>query len=216
MIIPIKKIILEDIDIGDIAGTGALTAGAGYLAHKGITTGLPKALGLRTEYHTTTKKNAKNIMKTGYLDPNYGGTGASAETKNPEYIKNSKNYVHITGNVASSGNTLKDRLISNVQTMAYRSALNNPEAIVGKDKNRSTTEKWKDLSKGIVRSINPIKNKAETLVIMAPKKHFNFKNFEVDKDAGGMAMKTKNPVKVYSNKYSALYNNIKSSIKNKK
>ena len=33
MIIPIKKIILEDIDIGDIAGIGALTAGAGYLAH---------------------------------------------------------------------------------------------------------------------------------------------------------------------------------------
>ena len=37
MIIPIKKIILEDIDIGNIAGIGALTAGAGYLAQKQVT-----------------------------------------------------------------------------------------------------------------------------------------------------------------------------------
>ena len=79
---------------------GATEAGAGgYLAYKGLEHGLPRALGIRTEYHTTSKENASLIKKAGnWLDPKFGGkNGWAAKIESDVYVQNSKNYVHITG-----------------------------------------------------------------------------------------------------------------------
>lgn len=74
-------------------------AGGGYLAYKGLEHGLPRALGIRTEYHTTSKENAKLIEKAGnILDPAFGGkNGWSSKVDSYSYIRNSKGYIHITG-----------------------------------------------------------------------------------------------------------------------
>lgn len=77
--------------------------GAG-LAYSGYRSGIPRLLGIRLERHTTGKSNLDSIFKgkrKGYLDPAKGGTGASTikiDGENvPEFIKNSRNYVHTTG-----------------------------------------------------------------------------------------------------------------------
>ncbi len=75
---------------------GARIAAGGYLASKAITSGLCRTLGIRIEEHTTSLKNAKNIIKDGcILDPKYGGTGNAKAMSN--YQEASKNFVHITG-----------------------------------------------------------------------------------------------------------------------
>lgn len=57
------------MDRNDVLGT-AQVAGGTYLGYQGIKHGLPRALGLRTEYHTTSKANAELIRKAGnVLDP---------------------------------------------------------------------------------------------------------------------------------------------------
>ena len=94
----------KDSTVKDIATIG----GGSILAAKGVKHGLPRALGLRLETHTTQGKAAKNILVNGgYLDPSYGGSGGAGENlknKMPgmadqaeDFIKNSKGYVHITG-----------------------------------------------------------------------------------------------------------------------
>ena len=58
------------------------TALGGYLGYKTIFQGLPRLLGIRIEYHTTSRENAELIKKSGYfLDPKFGGkTGLSARS----------------------------------------------------------------------------------------------------------------------------------------
>lgn len=59
-----------------IKGVGSL-AGAGYVGQQAIRSGLPRLLGVRLESHSTSKKNAREILKNGgILDPNKSGTGA--------------------------------------------------------------------------------------------------------------------------------------------
>lgn len=50
------------MDRNDVLGTAQL-AGGTYLGYQGVKHGLPRALGLRTEYHTTSKANAELIRK---------------------------------------------------------------------------------------------------------------------------------------------------------
>lgn len=67
-----------------------------YFLEKGITSGLTRILGVRLEEHTTSGKNAKKIIENGcILNPEFGGTGCSKNTK--QFTQKSKNYVHITG-----------------------------------------------------------------------------------------------------------------------
>ncbi len=67
-----------------------------FLAEKGVTSGIRRILGIRIENHTTSKENAKNIIKNGcVLDPVFGGKGASQIIGSFE--ENSSNFVHITG-----------------------------------------------------------------------------------------------------------------------
>lgn len=67
-----------------------------FFAEKGVTSGIRRILGIRIENHTTSKENAKNIIKNGcVLDPVFGGKGASQIIGSFE--ENSSNFVHITG-----------------------------------------------------------------------------------------------------------------------
>ena len=218
MTIPIKQIILEvgyapedivDLNIlhpdENFIGTNYGKIGLGaYLTHKGITTVLPKTLGIRTEYHTTSNDNAKKILNTGYLDPSYGGTGGAGEKiKNERFVNNSKNFAHITGNINSSGSSIKDRINSNIQNIMYKAVYN-----LDKDKKVSA----KELGKGLFKSLIPGIDNSKTLIVMQPKDYFNKDRFSSDRDSGGEAMKTKEKIPVYSNKYSALYDQIKQKV----
>lgn len=78
-----------------VGGTATLGLG-GYAGYKAITSGARRMLGVRIEEHTTSKRNAQNIIKDGkILDPKYGGKGSAQFAKH--YKKNSENFVHITG-----------------------------------------------------------------------------------------------------------------------
>ena len=86
------------MDMFNIIGTGQILAG-GYIGYKSLEHGLPRALGIRIEYHTTSKKNAELIKRAGYiLDPKFGGkNGFSEMVLNREFINNSEKFIHITG-----------------------------------------------------------------------------------------------------------------------
>ena len=74
-----------------VIGTAEAGVG-GYLAYKGLEQGLPRALGIRMEYHTTSKESANLIKKAGnWLDPKFGGKGWSAKVESDVYVQNSKN-----------------------------------------------------------------------------------------------------------------------------
>lgn len=71
-------------------------AGAVLLSKAAVESGIPRALGIRVESHSTSKEAAKSILENGgNLDPNYGGKGAAKVSK--QFQENSANYVHITG-----------------------------------------------------------------------------------------------------------------------
>ena len=55
----------------------AYLGGSGYVGQQAIRSGIPRLLGVRLESHSTSRKNAKEILKNGgWLDPNKSGTGA--------------------------------------------------------------------------------------------------------------------------------------------
>lgn len=86
------------MDRHDVTGAAQI-AGGSYLGYQGIKHGLPRAAGIRIEYHTTSKENAALIKKAGnILDPAFGGkNGWSQKIKSDSYMKNSEGFVHITG-----------------------------------------------------------------------------------------------------------------------
>lgn len=79
----------------------SIQIGAGaYIGYKGVEHGLPRALGLRMEYHTTNKTNAKLIVNNSnsHLDPKFGGKNGFSNVVNDNvFMDRSKNYIHITG-----------------------------------------------------------------------------------------------------------------------
>ena len=59
---------------------------------KALRSGVRRTLGVRIEEHTTSLKNAKNIIKNGkLLDPKYGGSGCSKIIQ--AFDENSRNFV---------------------------------------------------------------------------------------------------------------------------
>lgn len=67
------------LDKNNLVGAAQL-AGGTYLGYQGIKHGLPRALGLRIEYHTTSKSNADLIKKSeNFLDPKFGGKNGYAQ-----------------------------------------------------------------------------------------------------------------------------------------
>jgi len=78
------------------------TIGGIYLGQQTIRSGLPRALGVRLESHSTSKKNAREILKNGgFLDPNKGGTGEGKILQDIDigdsWANRSKNRVFLTG-----------------------------------------------------------------------------------------------------------------------
>jgi len=106
------------------------TVGGIYLGQQTIRSGLPRALGVRLESHSTSKKRAREILKNGgFLDPSRGGTGASKMADN--WIEDAKGRIYITGKHSTGvppqvglpkflDNPIFDRFQTSVQRKAYR------------------------------------------------------------------------------------------------
>lgn len=191
---------LEEIVSPLLIGAGAIGT------HVFTTSVLPKMLGLRTEYHVTPKSNYKNIKKTGYLDPSYGGkNGAGEHINSNKFKQNSKNFVHITGNPYTNGMSIKDRIRSNLDSLYMKALLNTDKKYF--EKNKDPNYWKKGLKIGYLKSLIPFLDNTKRLVIMEPKENFK-QNFEPDPDTFNSTLRTQKPVKIYSNKYQALYNNL--------
>lgn len=211
------------MDRQDVVGTAQI-AGGSYLGYQGLKHGLPRAAGIRIEYHTTSKENAKAIKKGGnILDPNFGGkNGWSAKVKSNSYIKNSTGYVHITGmhkDKVSSFNPpkglekYKSYLVAPFRTI-FRKAQNLMYKTVGNidfeelktalNSKKSKSEKLTWASKKMVAGV--FNNKTKRFCIPGIDSYFNS---EFIADADDIALKSRKPLKVYKNRFSAMLAGLK-------
>jgi hypothetical protein len=203
-----------------VKGVGYL-GGAGYLGQQTIRSGVPRLLGVRLESHSTSRKNAKEILKNdGWLDPNRGGTGASKAINNGDYISASKNNVHITGKHKNHKLEVEKVIRKNSageilsSTPTYRTETNTPiRDVVYKKVQRSM---YRGLSEGLPTKNNKLSTKitklgysllagslgikGRSLYIGGSDEYFN-KNFVPDSD--DVALKSTNRIKVHSNRASA-------------
>ncbi len=203
------------MDKHDLLGTAQI-AGGTYLGYQGIKHGLPRSLGIRTEYHTTSKTNANLIKKSGnILDPAFGGKNGWAEAIKSEYfMDNSKNFVHITGihkdapicnkmpakakpflpalrTVARSFQNFMYKTVGNGCYEDLRKVLN----IKSSGKKEALNSLWKSLK------TNALHDKTKKFYIPGIDSYFN-NNFIPDTD--DLALKSSKKVKVYTNKFSAM------------
>lgn len=176
----------------DIKNGIANLAATAYLGQQTIRSGVPRLLGVRLESHSTSKKNAKEILKNGgILDPNYGGTGASKALNDKHYINQSKNYVHLTGRHKDDiGKTtlLKDLIHRKRQRAMYR-------GLPGEDINTKDVGK---IARNLLKGLTGVKGK--TLYLGGSDNYFN-KNFI--SDPSDIALKTSNKVRVHGNRTTA-------------
>ena len=199
------------MDKQDILGT-AQAAGGAYLGYQGIKHGLPRALGIRIEYHTTSKNNAKQIKKSGnILDPKFGGTGWSLHVNEDSCINNSKNYIHITGYKTDRfKNSPKFKFLApfmrKFENLMYR-ATGNSNGLKFRDAVNSGNKKEfvKVFFGGLFKSI--FNNKTKLFCIPGIDSYFD-KNFIPDCD-DEFALKTTNKLKVYNNRFSAAFAGLK-------
>jgi hypothetical protein len=206
---------------------GLYGTGTALLGQQTIRSGIPRALGVRLESHSTSRKNAKSILKNGgYLDPNYGGTGASAAINNQEYIKNSKNYIHITGRhknhkvISETAEQLLDdgTRVPIPEATKYIDAPKNPITNVLHRKMqrgmyRGLTGQKLDIkdSKDAVKALPSIGLgltglRGKTLYIGGSDRYFD-KNFIPDSD--DVALKSAKKVKVFGNRFAAVKDTLK-------
>ncbi len=237
-------------------GVTQIAVGAS-LGYQGIKHGLPRALGLRTEYHTTSKANAELIKKSGnILDPAFGGkNGWAAKSGLSTYIKKSENFIHITGLHKDSkiakylnSNKVIKRLVSlfrivhrKIQGVMYETfgnvnieklKANNDDRILispirilyrkfqclmykafgdidfKKYETHIKSGNKKVLAKNMVEELknNLLRNKTKKFCISAPDSYFN-ENFIPDGD--DIALKSTKKVKVYNNRFSAMFEGVK-------
>lgn len=177
----------------DIPNRIANLGATAFLGQQTLKSGLPRLLGVRLESHSTSRKNAKEIFKKGgYLDPNYGGTGASKAVNAGDYLENSKNYVHITGRHVNENyakrDTLKDLIHRKRQRALYRGVTG--ENIATKDVGKMASNMLKGLT-GI---------KGKTLYVGGSDDYFN-KNFIPDPD--DIALKSSKKLRVHGNRATA-------------
>lgn len=203
------------------ARAAAELAGAGALGVQSVRSGVPRLLGVRLESHSTTKKTANNILKNGgWLDPNYGGTGASKAVGNEGYIASSKNYVHITGRhggghpiaVSKAYEVKPDGTrVEMPEKTKYIQASKNPvENVIGRKVQRAlyrgiAGENLQNVSGlggkvGLLIAGGATGAKGRTLYVGGSDKFFD-QNFIPDPD--DVALKSSQKVKVYGNRFSA-------------
>lgn len=204
----------------------AQVAGGTLLAYEGVKHGLPRALGIRIENHTTSKKNAYLIKKGGgFLDPAFGGKHGWSEKINcSEYIENSKGYVHITGThpdgfaekllskkklpeflkkayptISRKANSLMYRTVGNLNAEDFKAIVSGATKL----KDKQETIKWlgQQIRKGIFA------NKTKKLYIPGIDSYFT-KEFIPDPDSA-MALKSTKPVKAYTSRFEAMLAGLK-------
>ena len=166
---------------------GILQLGAGVTAlYKSIEHGLPRALGIRTEYHVSPKENAELIKEAGYiLDPTFGGKNGMSgkfgtQIYKQKFTQNSQGYVHITGINSSS----KPRL-----------GFDCPKGLLQTINRKEQVSRYKSYSKGSKRFCIP-----------GIDSYFD-KNFIPDPDE--FALKSTNKIKCYKNRLSAMIGGLK-------
>jgi hypothetical protein len=126
----------------DISGTA--------LGIQTIRHGLPRALGVRLESHSTSHQKARQILKDGYLDPSKSGGSALAGLdidldNNKQLFRESKGNVFITGRHPYrkiDASPIYERYLGGVLRRAYRGS------------NSFTPEEWK-----LAVESNTLKNK---------------------------------------------------------
>jgi len=198
-----------------VSGAAQTAAGA-YLGYCGVKHGLPRALGIRIEYHTTSRENADLIKKTSnMLDPKFGGTGWAKKINYERYIENSKNFVHITGMHKNSSlipNSVPNYIIAivrpfrrKIQTLMYKltgniSAAERREIL----KNNSRKENIKLIVKRAAGLL--FFDRTKTFCIPGIDSYFN-KKFIPDTD--DLALKSSKPLKVFGNRFSAMLQGLK-------
>lgn len=193
----------------------AYLGGAGVVGQQTIRSGIPRLLGVRLESHSTSRKNAKEILKNGgWLDPNHGGTGASKAINNADYISGSKNNVHITGKHIShtkkiGGGEIKGTGGKKIRAKAtYKNLGNNLGRDIFTRKFQKTM--YRNLAGGasegslLKKTVNiaaaAIGAKGKTLYVGGSDDYFN-KNFTPDVD--DLALKSTNKVKVQGSRAGA-------------
>lgn len=180
----------------------------GALLYKGLEHGLPRTLGIRTEYHVTSKENAKSIKKMGnFLDPKFGGkNGWAAKIKIDGYVDRSRDFVHITGVNKDSPlpKFLKKfppyrEIARQIQLKMYK--------VMGNMDNPAELRKCSKLDV-TAKVFNALlfKNKTKTFYISGIDSYFN-NNFIVDVD--NVALKSAKKLKVYDSRFSAMIAGLK-------
>ena len=202
-------------------GTGQILAG-GYLGYKSLEYGLPRALGIRIEYHTTSKENAELIKRAGNtLDPKFGGkNGFSKMVMNNEFINNSEKFIHITGMHADTPIAKKHPVYAQfygfirrfTQNIMYKNTENRDlnkfrqykkelETLAKYDSKKATR---KYIFNKISETFFGIFKKSNTKRFCIPGIDSYF-NREFISDCDDVALKSSKPIKVYSNRFSAMF-----------
>ncbi len=202
-----------DISKNNAKGSAEILGG-GYIAYQGINHGLPRALGIRIEYHTTTKDNARKIKESGgYLDPKFGGgeTGWSKRVNSRHFLDNSKDYVHITG---TNKNSKIPKKVPKQLSGLYRTVSRQINCALYKTVGNTEVEEFKSckefnpkyvlmLLKG---NLTPFNN-TERLCVGGIDSYFD-DNFIPDTDSCA-ALKTKQKVKVSTSRPGAMIDGLK-------
>lgn len=198
-------------------GIAQFTVGAS-LGYQGIKHGLPRALGLRTEYHITSKENADLIKKAGnILNPAFGGKNGWAEkTGRNLFIKNSQNYVHITG-LHKDNQVAKPLLSKYKYTAPFRMYYRTGQCLMYKTLGSIDAKKFevffrKRGKKNFIINIAKefkntlLHNKTKKFCISGTDSYFNTKFIP---DADDIALKSAEKIKVYNNRFSSMIAGLK-------
>lgn len=168
-----------------ILGAAEVATGA-VAAYKGVEHGLPRILGIRTEYHVSPKENAKLIKKGNYiLDPAFGGKNGMSgkfgtDIFKQKFTKNSRGYIHTTGVNSSTGPRL---------------GLDKPTGLLQTINRKEQVLRYKSYSKG-----------SKSFCIPGIDSYFD-KNFIPDCD--DFALKSTQKIKCYNNRFSAMVGGLK-------
>lgn len=205
------------MDRQDAIGTAQVVGGT-YIGYQGVKHGLPRTLGLRTEYHTTSKANANLIKKAGnILDPAFGRKNGWAEKSGlNSYIKHSENFVHITGLHKKNNIIATIPLLSKftaplrvfhrkTQCLMYKTCGNidlkkNQKCLVEGDKKAFII----NMTKGFKNSL--LHNKTKKFCISGTDSYFNTKFIP---DGDDIALKSSEKLKVYNNRFSSMLAGLK-------
>ncbi len=204
----------------DVIGAAQI-AGGSYLGYQGLKHGLPRAAGIRIEYHTTSKQNAQAIKRAGnILDPAYGGRNGWSQKVQPDHcVKNSEKYIHITGinkdTPMLSGRSFKKypfliapmgTVYRKVQNIMYQTVGNvdseELKSIMDCELTKGQRGKW--IFKKMFKQI--FSNKTKRFCIPGVDSYFD-KEFIPDTD--DIALKSSKPIRAYNNRFSAMMAGLK-------